>query len=210
MANEAFARVKIDQLLKDTDGALTDGRSVRFAYSLDDGGKADYALFDRQGHELAVLEDKSTNVNLSAGEAQGRATPISSACPSSFSRTARKCGSATRPRAPIFAASKQCPARTISRAGRRRARLAPILSASLLKRLFVVDRNTVAVQTEDAFAEHLPHLPRYRVQRVAEQAQRLEATDRALDPAASKVEAMAAALSAEIFDGTPTTGEKHG
>ena len=39
---------------------------------LDDGGKADYALFDRQGRALAVLEAKSTSVNLSAGEAQGR------------------------------------------------------------------------------------------------------------------------------------------
>src|ERR1700751_4188152 len=71
VANEAFARVKIDQLLKDADWALTDGRSVRFEYPLDDGGKADYVLFDRQGRALAVLEAKSTSVNLSAGEAQG-------------------------------------------------------------------------------------------------------------------------------------------
>ena len=41
MAGEAFARVKIDQLLKDADWSLTDGRSVRFEYALDDGGKAD-------------------------------------------------------------------------------------------------------------------------------------------------------------------------
>jgi hypothetical protein len=72
VANEAFARVKIDQLLLDTDWKLTDGRSVRFEYPLDDGGKADYALFDRQGRALAVLEAKSTSVNLSSGEAQGR------------------------------------------------------------------------------------------------------------------------------------------
>ena len=71
MANEAFARVKIDQLLKDADWSLSDGRSVRFEYPLDDGGKADYALFDRQGRALAVLETKSTSVNLSAGKAQG-------------------------------------------------------------------------------------------------------------------------------------------
>lgn len=67
MANEAFARIKIDQLLKDADWPLTDGRSVRFEYPLDDDGKADYALFDRQGRALAVLEAKSTSVNLSAG-----------------------------------------------------------------------------------------------------------------------------------------------
>lgn len=72
VANEAFARVKIDQLLKNADWSLSDGRSVRFEYSLDDGGKADYALFDRQGRALAVLEATSTSVNLSAGEAQGR------------------------------------------------------------------------------------------------------------------------------------------
>lgn len=70
MANEAFARVKIDELLKDADWLPTDGHSVRFEYPLDDG-KADYALFDRQGRALAVLEAKSTSVNLAAGEVQG-------------------------------------------------------------------------------------------------------------------------------------------
>ena len=84
MTNEAFARVKIDQLLRDADWRLTDGRSVRFEYVLDDGGKADYALFDRLGRALAVLEAKRTSasVNLSAGEAQGRryadAKPVAS------------------------------------------------------------------------------------------------------------------------------------
>jgi type I restriction enzyme R subunit len=47
VANEAFARVGIDRLLRDIGWKLTDGRSVRFEYSLGDGGKADYALFDR-------------------------------------------------------------------------------------------------------------------------------------------------------------------
>jgi type I site-specific restriction endonuclease len=51
-------------------------------------------------------------------------------------------------------------------------------AAALLKRLFeanwatrtlfVVDRNTLAIQTEDAFAEHLPHLPCYRVPRTGD------------------------------------------
>ena len=72
MTNEAFARIKIDQLLKDADWRLTDGLSVRYEYPLNDGGRADYALFDRQGRALAVLEAKSTSVSLSAGEAQGR------------------------------------------------------------------------------------------------------------------------------------------
>ena len=39
MTNEAFARIKIDQLLKDTDWCLTDGVSVRYEYPLDDGGR---------------------------------------------------------------------------------------------------------------------------------------------------------------------------
>ena len=72
MANEAFARVKIDQLLRDAGWTLTDGVSVRFEYPLDDGGRADYALFDRQGRALAVLEAKSTSVDLVSGETQGR------------------------------------------------------------------------------------------------------------------------------------------
>ena len=72
MTNEAFARVKIDQLLRDIGWTLSDGRSIRYEYPLDDGGRADYVLFDRQGRALAVLEAKSTSVSLSAGEAQGQ------------------------------------------------------------------------------------------------------------------------------------------
>jgi len=71
VTNEAFARVRIDQLLRDAQWVLTDGRSVRYEYQLDDGSKADYGLFDRQGRALAVLEAKSTSVSLSQGEAQG-------------------------------------------------------------------------------------------------------------------------------------------
>jgi type I site-specific restriction endonuclease len=63
VANEPYARVKIDQLLRDADWRLTDGRNARFEYVLDDGGKADYALFDRQGRALAVLEAKTQRVH---------------------------------------------------------------------------------------------------------------------------------------------------
>lgn len=66
MANETLAHVKIDQLLKDADWSLTDGRCVRFENAFDDVGKADYALFDCQG-VLAVPETKRTRVNLGAG-----------------------------------------------------------------------------------------------------------------------------------------------
>jgi type I restriction enzyme S subunit len=44
----------------------------------------------------------------------------------------------------------------------------------------------------------------------AEQVQRLEAISRALDTAAAKAEAMAVALSAQVFGAPPTKGEKHG
>jgi type I restriction enzyme R subunit len=57
----------VGQLPKDADWSLTDGRSVRFAYALNDGGKADYALFDRKGRVLAVLKTKSASVNPGAG-----------------------------------------------------------------------------------------------------------------------------------------------
>lgn len=72
LTNEAFARIKIDQLLKDAAWRLTDGRSVRYEYPLDDRGRADYVLFDRLGRAVAVLEAKITSVSLTAGEAQGR------------------------------------------------------------------------------------------------------------------------------------------
>ncbi len=68
MSNEAFARIRIDQLLKDAQWRLTDGLSVRFEYPFDDGTRADYALFDRQGRALAVLEAKSTSVSLTEKE----------------------------------------------------------------------------------------------------------------------------------------------
>jgi type I restriction enzyme R subunit len=67
VANETLAHVKIGQLPKDADWSLSGGRSVRFEYALDDDGKADYALFDRQGRALSVLETKSASVNPGAG-----------------------------------------------------------------------------------------------------------------------------------------------
>ncbi len=60
VTNEAFARVKIDLLLRDTEWKLTDGRRVRFEYPYDDDdGKAGYAPFDRRRRSLAMFEAKS-------------------------------------------------------------------------------------------------------------------------------------------------------
>ncbi|QTL03936.1 hypothetical protein J5J86_00730 [Aquabacter sp. L1I39] len=55
MTNEAFARIKIDQLLTDAAWRLTDGRSVRYEYPHDDGGRADHVLFDRLAIQAGTL-----------------------------------------------------------------------------------------------------------------------------------------------------------
>ena len=224
MTNEAFARIKIDQLLKDTDWRLTDGISVRYEYPLDDGGRADYALFDRQGRALAVLEAKSTSVSLSAGEAQGRRYADLLDVPFIFLSNGEEIWFCDKGQDAHFRRietvfsqddlARRKAARDIRRnpldipidsriaggGGRlhqsacieavcreivngRRKMLVEMATgtgktrtaAALLKRLFeanwatralfVVDRNTLAIQAEDAFAEHLPHLPCYRVPR---------------------------------------------
>jgi type I restriction enzyme R subunit len=224
VTNEAFARIKIDQLLKDTDWRLTDGISVRYEYPLDDGGRADYALFDRQGRALAVLEAKSTSVSLSAGEAQGRRYADLLDVPFIFLSNGEEIWFCDKGQDAHFRRietvfsqddlARRKAARDIRRSpldipidsriagggGRlhqsacieavcreivngRRKMLVEMATgtgktrtaAALLKRLFeanwatralfVVDRNTLAIQAEDAFAEHLPHLPCYRVPR---------------------------------------------
>jgi type I restriction enzyme R subunit len=225
VTNEAFARVKIDQLLRDADWPLSDGRSVRFEYPLDDGSKADYALFDRQGRALAVLEAKSTSVNLSAGEAQGLRYADQLDVPFIFLANGEEIWFRDKTQDAHFrrvetifsqddlarrkAASEICrnpldipiDTRIAGGGGRfhqttcvdvlcreivagHRKMLVEMATgtgktrtaAALIKRLFdahrvtralfVVDRNTLAIQAEDAFTEHLPNLPCYRVPRV--------------------------------------------
>jgi type I restriction enzyme, R subunit len=227
LANEAFARVKIDLLLKDADWRLTDGRSVRFEYVLPDGSKADYALFDRLGRALAVLEAKSASVDLASGEAQGRRYADGLDVPYIFLSNGEEvwfCDKGQdahfRKVETIFSQDdlvRRRAARGIRRnpldiaidpriaggggrffqiacidtlcreivAGRRKLLVEMAtgtgktrMAAALLKRLFetnwatralfVVDRNTLAVQAEDAFTEHLPHLPCYRVPRIGQ------------------------------------------
>jgi type I restriction enzyme R subunit len=224
VTNEAFARVKIDQLLKDAEWRLTDGSSVQYEYPLDDGGKADYALFDRQGRANAVLEAKSTSVNLSAGEAQGRRYADQLGVPFIFLSNGEEVWFCDKDHDAHFRRvetvftqddlARRRAARDIRRSpldipidgriaggggrlyqtacietvcreivnGRRKMLIEMATgtgktrtAAALLKRLFeanwatralfVVDRNTLAIQAEDTFAEHLPHLPCYRVPR---------------------------------------------
>lgn len=224
MTNEPFARVKIDQLLRDADWHLTDGTSARFEYPLDDGGKADYALFDRQGRALAVLEAKSTSVGLSSGEAQGRRYASQLSVPFIFLSNGEEvwfCDTDQdahfRKVETVFSQDDLARRKAVREVRRspldipidtriagdgshlfqatcietlcreivngRRKMLVEMATgtgktrtaAALLKRLFeanavtralfVVDRNTLAIQAEDALAEHLPHLPCYRVPR---------------------------------------------
>ena len=69
---EAFARVRIDALLKDAGWNLTDGSSVLFEHVLPDGTQADYVLCDRQGRPMAALEAKRASIDPIAAQDQGR------------------------------------------------------------------------------------------------------------------------------------------
>ena len=71
-STEAFARVKIDGLLKDAGWNLTDGVSVLFEHALPDGTQADYALCDRSGRPMAALEAKRASIDPIAAQDQGR------------------------------------------------------------------------------------------------------------------------------------------
>ena len=68
---EAFARVKIDALLRDAGWNLPDGMSVRFEHALPDGTQADYVLCDRQGRPMAALEAKRMHTDPVRAREQG-------------------------------------------------------------------------------------------------------------------------------------------
>lgn len=68
---EAFARVKIDALLKDAGWELTDGTSVLFEYTLPDGTRSDYVLCDRAGRPMAALEAKHAGIDPVAAQERG-------------------------------------------------------------------------------------------------------------------------------------------
>ena len=71
-ATEAFARVKIDTLLRDAGWSLTDGASVLYEHVLPDGTKADYVLCDRRGRPMAALEAKRASIDPIAAQDQGQ------------------------------------------------------------------------------------------------------------------------------------------
>ena len=68
---EAFARVKVDALLKDAGWDITDGSSVLFEHTLPDGTVADYVLCGRNGHPLAALEAKRARIDPITAQDQG-------------------------------------------------------------------------------------------------------------------------------------------
>ena len=69
---EAFARVKIDALLRDAGWNLTDGSSVLFEHALPDGTQADYVLCDRAGRPMAALEAKRASTDPVRAQDQGK------------------------------------------------------------------------------------------------------------------------------------------
>jgi type I restriction enzyme, R subunit len=70
--NEAHARVLINAQLKDQSSDITNPNVVRYEVPLPDGTIADYALCDRNGRSLAVIEAKRSSINPAEAEAQGR------------------------------------------------------------------------------------------------------------------------------------------
>ena len=69
--NEAFARVKIDALLRDSGWKPDDPRTVRLEQSLKGGLRADYVLSDRHGRPMAVIEAKRASTDPVAAQDQG-------------------------------------------------------------------------------------------------------------------------------------------
>ena len=69
---EAFARVKIDALLKDAGWDVADGASVLFEHTLPDGTRSDYVLCDRAGRPMAALEAKHAGIDPVTAQDQGR------------------------------------------------------------------------------------------------------------------------------------------
>jgi type I restriction enzyme R subunit len=61
--NEAFSRVVIDAMLAAQGWNTTDPNAVRFEVVMPDGTRADYALCDRHGRSLAVIEAKRYRIN---------------------------------------------------------------------------------------------------------------------------------------------------
>ena len=69
---EAFARAKIDALLKDGGWDVTDATGISLEHTLPDGTRADYVLCDRAGRPMAALEAKRTGIDPISAQDQAR------------------------------------------------------------------------------------------------------------------------------------------
>lgn len=215
--NEAFSRVIIDSQLRDVGWNLTDGRSVRYEYVLQDSTKADYVLCDRNGRSLAVLEAKRASINPAEAEGQARAYAEQLGVPFIFLSNGRevwfwdyKREAHPHPVATVYAQEDlerrmatlstrrdplnvpidrriverdyqhECIETLCREMGHGRRKLLVEMAtgtgktrtaAALIKRLFeanavtrvlfLVDRITLAHQTDEAFTEHLRDYPAY-------------------------------------------------
>jgi type I restriction enzyme R subunit len=224
MSPGAFSRVKIDAQLKDVGWNLTDGRSVRYEYPLDDRTRADYVLCDRQGRSLAVLEAKRASINPVEAERQARQYAEGLDVPYVFLANGEEVWfwewqreAHARPVKTVFGQAdleRRAAVRTLRRdpfdvpidnrivnrgyqhdcidvlcreiqQGRRKllvematgtgktrtmiALIKRLFDANVITRvLFLVDRNALAIQAEDAFNNHLPDQPCYRVPRTGQ------------------------------------------
>ncbi len=214
---EAFSRVKIDAQLTDVGWNLSDGRSVHFEYTLDDGTRADYVLSDRHGRSMAVVEAKKATINPVEAEGQALGYAKQLDVPFIFLANGEEVWFWDREReahphkVTTFFSQEDLERRIASYSVRTDPLATPIdnriverryqhdcinklceemgvgrrkllvematgtgktrTAAALIKRLFeanvitrvlfLVDRITLAKQTEDAFAEHLPDYPAY-------------------------------------------------
>ncbi|HEX5079153.1 MAG TPA: DEAD/DEAH box helicase family protein, partial [Geminicoccaceae bacterium] len=204
-------------MLKDVGWDLTDGRSVRFEYMLPDGTKADYALCDRHGRAMAVIEAKRTSIDPRTAETQAAGYARQLGVPFAFLSNGAEVWfweyeREAHPRAVrTFFAQEDLERRIATLTTRRDPLTVPIdakiagrdyqkecietlcqaiaqghrkllvematgtgktrTAAALIKRLFqanavtrvlfLVDRITLAKQTEDVFAEQLRDYPAY-------------------------------------------------
>ena len=216
-SNEAFARAKIDALLRDVRWSLTDGKSVHYEYVLGNGLRADYVLADRHGRSLAVVEAKRSAINPADAADQALKYAKQLNVPFIFLTNGDEVRfwdyeREAHPRlVATFFTQADLERRTAARSVRRDPMTVEIdkkvasrdyqhdcintlckeinlgrrkmlvematgtgktrTAAALIKRLFeanavgrvlfLVDRITLAKQTEDAFAEHLPDYPAY-------------------------------------------------
>jgi type I site-specific restriction endonuclease len=181
---EAFSRALIDAQLAEAGWKVTDGVSIRFEETLSDGKRADYVLCDRHGRALAVVEAKRTSRN--AADAAEQAAHYARVLDVPFVFLAN--GREVRCWEWQQEVDKRIAGRDYQHAcidtlcqeiglGRRKLLVEMATgtgktrtAAALIKRLFEANaRHPRAVpggshparkQTEDAFAEHLPELPR--------------------------------------------------